>query len=66
MICRGDGPGEPGSDPQEDLRALADWFDDPKNPEVMLDTGRWRRVTAGYALRRIADTLEQAQENEDG
>jgi len=41
------------------LRALADWFDDPRNPEVMFDPGRWSRVTAGYALRRIADALEE-------
>jgi hypothetical protein len=46
----------------EQLRAMAEWFDDPKNPSVDVAVGPLSRKawTAGYLLRGIAAATERA------
>ena len=53
-------PQEPAAYPERVLRAVAEWFDDPKNPAVTVDlTTIWKpeRLSAGFILRRVADSL---------
>jgi hypothetical protein len=48
---------EPEAPTPEKLRAMAEWFDDPKNPMVVEVEIR-SSVTAGFMLRRIAAALQ--------
>jgi hypothetical protein len=56
---------EPEAPTPEKLRAMAEWFDDPKNPMVVEVEIR-SSVTAGFMLRRIADALALATPEAEG